>query len=99
MRKTKGFYIFLFVNLHVRFEIVDPAEIPTDVFYAISDANMTRVISGILGFELTNKSDSACISDDYDVLYLVKYHGQKLEEGTTSLPKGTPFSCKSTCLA
>lgn len=69
-----------------RFDIVDPATIPTDVYSAISDANMTRVISGILGFELTKKSDSACISDDYDALYLARYHGPKLEEGA-ALPK------------
>lgn len=71
-----------------RFDIVDLATIPTDVYSTISDANMTRVISSILGFELTKKSDSACISDDYDALYLASYHGPKLEEGATSLPKG-----------
>lgn len=70
-----------------RFEIVSPDTIPTNAFSAISDANMTRVVSGILGFE-PNKSDSACISDDYDVLYLARYYGPKLEEGATSLPKG-----------
>lgn len=71
-----------------RFEIVDPATIPTDVFSAIANANMTRVISGILGFEFSNKSDRACISDDYDVLYLASYYGPELKEGATSLPKG-----------
>ena len=72
----------------VRFTVVDPATIPTDVFSAISDANMTRVISGILGFELRNKSDSAYISDENDVLYIADYHGPNLEEGATSVPKG-----------
>lgn len=75
-----------------RFKIVDPATIPTDVFSDIADANMTRVVSSILGFEPTNKSDSAYISDDYDVLYLARYHGPKLEEGTTSLPKGATLT-------
>lgn len=75
-----------------RFEIVDPATIPTDAFSAIADANMTRVISGILGFEFANKSDSACISDDYDVLYIARYYGPELEEGATSLPKGATIT-------
>jgi len=75
-----------------RFEIIDPTTIPTNVFSAIADANMTRVVSGILGFDLTNKADSACISDDYDVLYLVSYYGPKLEEGATSLPKGATIT-------
>lgn len=71
----------------VRFEIVDPATIPTNVFSTIADANMTRVVSGILGFELTNKLDNAYISDGYDVMYLARYYGPKLKEGATSLPK------------
>ena len=71
-----------------RFDVIDPATIPTNVFSAIIDSNMTRVISGILGFEFTNKSDSAYLSDECDVLYLASYHGPKLEEGATSLPKG-----------
>lgn len=71
----------------VRFEIVDPATIPTNVFSTIADANMTRVVSGILGFELTNKLDSAYISNDYDVMYLARYYGPKLKEGATSLSK------------
>ena len=75
-----------------RFEVIEPSTIPTNVFSAIADANMTRVVSGILGFELTNKLDSACISDDYDVLYLARYYGPKLEEESTSLPKGASIT-------
>ena len=71
----------------IRARKVTPADVPQGAISAIGHADTARVVSGILGFEVSENRMNVALKEE-DVLYVAQYKGPRLPEGATELPEG-----------
>ncbi len=74
----------------VRFDEINPTEVPTDVTSAVGHADTAAVLSDILGFEIPMNRVSVSL-DEFTELYVAQLVGGRLPEGSTTLPEGFRF--------
>jgi hypothetical protein len=74
----------------VRFDEINPTEVPTNVISAIGHADTAAVLSDILGFEIPMNRTFVTLEEDTEV-YVAQLIGGRLPEGATTLPEGYGF--------
>lgn len=74
----------------VRFEGIDPADVPSDVTSAIGHADTAAVLSDLLGFPVSMNRINISLDENTE-LYVAQLVGGRLPEGATTLPEGFSF--------
>lgn len=76
-----------FTDVKVRFQEINPGEIPTDAESQIGHADMAGLLTEILGRPIT-VNRASCKLEQGDELYVAQYIGPRLQEGAINLPEG-----------
>ncbi len=74
----------------VRFDEIEPSEVPADVVSAIGHADTAAVLSDLLGFEVPMNRAFVTLDEETEI-YVAQLVGGRLPEGATTLPEGFSF--------